>query len=119
MRKDSPTVMESENLVKVVRAKSAEELAMARQVSAVGAASLDELLATAKVTIDGADLIELREALRSAGRAYRRIYDSILNGLPVGRTGRLVPPKVQGQLIALICSTASASLIGSSLCSPT
>ncbi len=28
------------------------------------------------------------------------------NGLPVGRTGRLVPPKVQGQLIALICSTA-------------
>ncbi len=28
------------------------------------------------------------------------------NGLPVGRTGRLVPQKVQGQLIALICSTA-------------
>jgi len=28
------------------------------------------------------------------------------NGLPVGRTARLVPPKVQGQLIALICSTA-------------
>src|SRR3989442_15761134 len=27
------------------------------------------------------------------------------NGLPVGRTARLVPAKVLGQLIALICST--------------
>ena len=62
--------------MKVVRARDANELVMARQV---------ESIRSMKVTIDGADLIVLREALRSAGRAYRRIYDSILNGLPVGR----------------------------------
>src|SRR2546426_1383713 len=84
------------DLVRVVRAKDAADLAMARQVSAAGTSNLQEQLEiqrrqleeeqlkyirSMKVTIDGADLIVLREALRSAGRAYRRIYDSILNGL--------------------------------------
>ena len=74
--------------MKVVRARDANELVMARQV---------ESIRSMKVTIDGADLAELEEALRSAGRAYRRIYDSILNGLPVGRpvaTSKEIPVPV-------------------------